>query len=538
MADSVTPISADGWTPVSKTAPNTAPVSAEGWTPVNSKRLPAKPIEIAKAQTTEEVARPKDSILASAGKDIVNVIGGTSEMLGRGVLDFVNILHPDPKKNTAFKIGKALYDEYQAGDLAETEFRAAMGIIKPIIEDMGAIAKPIMQGDFMEAAETVARKPATYAMDIATLAQPARAVSRGAASIAFGPSTEAISQRIARGASVKSARPYAEIAQDVPEAMGTLENKIGTAAKTAIDTLSDKPKMGYPSAKIVDIMDKAKQNIGVVVSDADVAAVDAIDRYAKRIKKGYKNENISPQDVKKTIQKLDADIDWSTPKSDTTNRAIKDIRRNIDEVLKKDNSEYEQVMKPLADLMDLRADIQQNLGIKKIGGDYNVPDSFSRKLAQVNDPRFKPQTREVLTRLGNETGFDFMGEAQDFRIRELFDRSYPQGSSRTNLGATVGGAIGGVASGIPGAGIGASVGGAAGQVLDRFGGRMLGSAIDVASPALRAASALPDAIPGAATGAVLAGQMGRAQEIKNQYKSGKLSREEAAKQLRATGAFK
>lgn len=431
----------------------------------------------------------KDSIPMSAAKDIYQGTTGIAGMFNTGIQQAINIANPFPSQNTLVQIGKTLYDSYKAGTLGADTKATIEALVKPVIEDVGAVAEPLMKGDISGAAETVARKPFTYAMDLATLADPAVRMGRGArflskegASLVFGPSTKNISARIANSELIKNARPYTQIAQDIPVALKDIGTKIGKADKDAWATLSKNPADGYSVADVNGLIDIAQNNIGKVIGQADKNAIAVLDGIKKDVSTAYGTANVPPSDIKIIIQKLDDNIDWKSPLSKSTNDALKDLRVTTDMLLKSDNPTYKAAMDPVQRLMEIRSDAMDVLGVKKVNGEYLIPDSTVNKIANLHKGSLKTEAIKDLESFADVTGLDIPTEAKHYRVKELFEKPTTAGSRKT-AAAALGGAVIGHATGS--ALGGAAIGGAAGALLDVSGGKMLGAMIDTTAPALK-----------------------------------------------------
>lgn len=125
------------------------------------------------------IPTPKqESIPMSAAKNIAEGIGGLGMMVGKGLTDWVNVLNPT-EKNTLYRYGKMLKDEYDKGQLGEDAWNTVKGFAMPLIEDVEKVVSPIIKepgiAGISKAGEEIARRPFDYTMDALFFYQPARA---------------------------------------------------------------------------------------------------------------------------------------------------------------------------------------------------------------------------------------------------------------------------------------------------------------------------------------------------------------------------
>ena len=427
------------------------------------------------------VAEPaKEPIAMSAVKDLGNVAGGINKMVGQGVMDWVNVLNPS-KQNTLYRFAKGIKEEYDKGQLSEDAWNTAKSFVMPVLEDLAAVSGDIVSGEPGKAVEKIARRPFTYAMDIASIAQPIKSGAKYGASVTFGPSAENISARIANSKVIQNARPYEQIAADIPMAMKDIDSKITQADNLAWDTLSKDPNSGYSPSVVVQLIDETKKKIvGKTIGEADKAAVKVLKGIKSDILKEYANENISQADLKSILQKLDKNIDYDTPLSDVSNRALKDLRHNADAMLKADNEAYGQAIAPVQRLIKIKEKAQKILGVKKLVGEYVVPNNAPSKLAAL-EKHYKEIDIDNLESFADITGLDIPAEAKNYAIKSHFEKATTHGARRAVVGGIVGAGIG-HATGSPATG--ATIGTAIGAGLDIYGGKVLGRAIDTSAPVL------------------------------------------------------
>lgn len=145
------------------------------------------PNKLAKLRDAVAPAAPQSietqqSVPQAALQNISQGIGGFNMMVGKGLTDALNILNPT-EKNTLYRYGKMLKDEYDKGQLGENAWAAVKGFAMPLIEDVEKVATPIIKepgiAGISKAGEEIARRPFDYAMDALFFYQPSRAAAIG-----------------------------------------------------------------------------------------------------------------------------------------------------------------------------------------------------------------------------------------------------------------------------------------------------------------------------------------------------------------------
>lgn len=140
---------------------------------------------VAQPQAPTQMGQPapveQELPIVSAGKNIAQGIGGINMMIGKGLTDWVNVLNPT-EKNTLYKYGKALKDEYDKGQLSEDAWGVVKSFVEPIVQDVSKLAKPFAEegviGGIAKAGEEIARRPFDYTMDALFFAPMVKGVPR------------------------------------------------------------------------------------------------------------------------------------------------------------------------------------------------------------------------------------------------------------------------------------------------------------------------------------------------------------------------
>lgn len=452
------------------------------------------PSLLAVAELPKEVKEP---ISTSAVKDFKKTAGGIWELAKMAG----NVFVPG-EENTLIKLGQYLETAYEKGELTEDAWNFTKEAIIAPLRNLGADISPIIDEGIAkgtpQAAENIARRPFSFTMDVISALGLGKAVAGGAkagAAMATGKSMKDISKRVAMSERIAVARPAEELVGELDNALGVINSKISDSANKALSALPDDVAKGFTVKEVSGLMDKVADTLKKDISTSGQKAKGTIQEYKARLKKVYPDGKMSPRDVKSTIMQLDNDIDWDAATNKATNKAIKQLRRETDMALKAKFPDYEANMRPLADLMETREEAAQLLGIKRINGEWNIPDMAGSRISRLFKGKIpKQKSKEVLEKFGRETGLDIVGEMEVGTFADEFARPVTQGSWRPVTGGAIG-AVMGATGGLPGMAMGAGKGAVIGGVLDKWGGVALSRAIDAAPGAFRVAGNVAESIP-------------------------------------------
>jgi hypothetical protein len=368
----------------------------------------------------------------------------------------------------------------------------------------GAIAPDVANAP-MQAAENLGSKIGS------SIVGGAKAGAKKLFSAGTGVSEDAINARLANPSAIENAAPVSDLQHKLADSMTTLQNQITEGDNQAWKTLSKSyvPKeLGYtsedraiPKETVQDILDSVKKDLsvfggGLVGKSAKQAAatlddlsndIDTVGKYSGGKIKSLlgadsaipKNQFLPETTVKGIIQSLDQNIDWNDPAAGPINNALENARTQLDDILKKQNRAYAKAMEPVADKMNLKADMQKQFGIKSVPGQGFVPGTSTQSnLANVLGNN-KSIAQNTLDRLKQHTGDDFLGQVQNAKFNKEFQPGLrAQGSRRTAAGAVIGGAIGKL-TGSPT--LGAAAGATTGFMMDTQGGPIAAKILDAFS---------------------------------------------------------
>lgn len=342
-------------------------------------------------------------------------------------------------------------------------------------------------------------------------------------STALGPSSEAIEARMANP-DLANAPSYSQLAYQLPKTLNVLKGKITAATDAAGSLLSPDPSDGIPKSQINqmigNLMDDLKTS-GVFVGPAQKTAgtqmsslmsdigdimkpaapsVQMVDAIGKNIPFNPPDVNLPETTVKDILQAARKNINWEDKGSSVINSALTNFSGQLDQMLKNQNPDYAQAMKPVGPMMGTLNDTMNAFGLTHQTGEGIQPtDSTISKLSSVPGDK-KAVSQDILNDLKNQTGVDYVKAAKNYGLAKQFEGGSPNGSRRVNLfagmGAGTGAALGGLA-GHPemGATIGGAGGSAVGAVADKFGGPMAGVLADKFAAAQKAIAALSQTMP-------------------------------------------
>lgn len=298
------------------------------------------------------------------------------------------------------------------------------------------------------------------------------------------------------------------------EALVGLKSKLVQESDDALGIL-ERSNAKLSKQDLVSAADAAKKNLFVAgkapVGEAAKGAVKKIESFKRGLE--VLPDDLSAIDMKSIIKQIDDDVNFlQTPGTFDDNlgqRALKGIRREIDQKLKSQVPAYAQQMERVADQAQFLSEASKKLGgqdkalsavrnlgkpgreikdetLKRLAQESGVDlDRFRR--AQENAQLFKTwqgqsvegkinnlmsersiEIKRLFERLGKMSGDDFIQAADDLAVRNQFEQEFLRGSRNVNLWTIVGASIGGVGGGF----ILSAAGAAFGATIDKHGPKM------------------------------------------------------------------
>lgn len=217
------------------------------------------------------------------------------------------------------------------------------------------------------------------------------------------------------------------------------------------------------------VTDKYLTN-GLPATAADETAIKALEGQFNRLKEIAKanHGNIPEDTLQEIIHKLQASVKentWGNPEASASQEAMKNLSGRLNGILKQANPEYQQAMVPSAEAAALKGDIVDKFKLDTApGGKVSPTETTNMKMGNVLKEN-KTESQDMLERLKEMTGIDFLDVAKNAKTREAFEGG---GSSQgINVVAHAAGYGMGALSNIPGGRLmGSLLGGMAGHNID------------------------------------------------------------------------
>lgn len=305
-----------------------------------------------------------------------------------------------------------------------------------------------------------------------------------ATKVAVGTPEEATLAQIKNPAAVRTAFGFDDLADQVAESAGRLDETIGMLNDAAKGTLRSSKYLNegaIPKTQVIDVIRNAQRSIRSAVTKPRQAAKESLAKLARNIKgEGGKrglNSTISEKRLKELIKDLDEDINWTDPSASATNKALAGVRMRIDDILKSQNPEYAKAIKPVAEAMKVRDKFGRTFGIgRETGRGYHVTDQTVNKLrSALKENRL--ETKNVLRRYESITGEDLQTRLANATAKAAMQEGRAQGSARAVVGGVTGEFVG-QGMGLPPV-IGGTIGAISGRIADAYGPKIAARVIDV-----------------------------------------------------------
>jgi hypothetical protein len=303
------------------------------------------------------------------------------------------------------------------------------------------------------------------------------------ASSIFGPTEEAISERILRNEAIGSAagKNTAKLSGDVEKGYGEVMGQIRSLEKQARDVLRTSPFLeegAIPKDDILKTIQNARDRIGFTVTPNEEYTKKILDNLTENMK--MLRNTVSESQQRDLIQKVSGSIDFGRREYGQADLSLMEIRKKLSDQLKR-NSAYKQIMKKEESRMRLKNELEDKFGItRSVGEGMVASDTTASKLNSILQEPKQVASQPILRKLKGATGRDILQGVEDYKVAQQFEpgMTRPNGSRRVNIGGAVGSGVGGMVGGFPGMGIGGIAGVLTGSILDKQGGAMLAKIID------------------------------------------------------------
>lgn len=302
--------------------------------------------------------------------------------------------------------------------------------------------------------------------------------------------------KVAKGAVASLGKPTLEDVQsylDNPEAIRNalttpqigekLANITGDVGKASSQLSGEARGLLNPanSVDVKDLKDVAMDAVskyyteGNPATAADETAIKTIvDQYQKLAQIAESNNGKIPEDVLRSmIDRLQAatkDSTFGNPEASASQTALKEFSGKLNDLLRGENLEYAEAMKPSADLASLSSDVKSKFSL-----DPGATDTTNQKMGNILNQN-KTESQDLLGQLKDTTGIDFLDLARKAKTKENFEGDQG-GSQGMNIMAHAAGYGLGALSNLPGGRlVGSLIGGAAGHNIN--GGQVAKSILD------------------------------------------------------------
>lgn len=242
-------------------------------------------------------------------------------------------------------------------------------------------------------------------------------------------------------------------------------------------TTGSKVNLASPGMTTIDnltpIFDRLKGQLslnGVATSPNNEAALRALDsQYQRLVQIAQANGGkLSETDLKQIIVGLQDMLNknvFDNPDVSATKGALAKLSGELNGVLKQ-NTPYAEAMKPVADLTGQVADTAKTFKLDNSSAEgFSPSDTTNSKMSGILNEN-KTNAQDVLQKIGDLTGFDFLKNAKDYELAQGFDSGVRGGHGLQAVGGGLG-AVAGRLLGLPGGALGgAAAGGLLANSLD------------------------------------------------------------------------
>lgn len=253
------------------------------------------------------------------------------------------------------------------------------------------------------------------------------------------------------------------------EDVGKVSSQLGGMAR---GTLSP-TKSPLNINNMLEVFDEAQQKYlteGLAASKADRIAIKALDdEFTLLMNIAEKNGgNIPETTLQSIVRKLQAGVKentWGNPDASAAQDAMKNLSGKLNSLLKKSNIAFKEGMVPAAETAALKGDIAGKFKLETAPfGKVSPTEATSAKVGSILKEG-KTESQDMLRRLQDMTGVDFLKLAESAKIKGAFEAG--GASQGMNVIAHTAGYGIGALSNIPGGRlIGSLLGGVVGHNID------------------------------------------------------------------------
>lgn len=206
---------------------------------------------------------------------------------------------------------------------------------------------------------------------------------------------------------------------------------------------------------------------GTAVGDAQKKALNALQGYKDALTQiAEKNGGKIPETALGSIVRhMQGDVNWNVDDK-IVNSAKKELEGTINGLLKESNPEYSKVMDAVSEPLGMMGNLKDTFKLGKDGsGNLINSDTTNQKMGTVTDET-KSNAQELLNKLGDFTGFDFLKNAKFDKVKSALNEGGKSNPILNVIGHT-GGYVAGRMTNVPGGGlVGSLFGGTAAHTLD------------------------------------------------------------------------
>lgn len=230
-----------------------------------------------------------------------------------------------------------------------------------------------------------------------------------------------------------------------------------------------------------DLISK-KSGIGKVLSPKDISILAKADE----IRNTPNVANVlSEKDIKTIVQKLDREIDWVSPGMETTNEFLKNVRNELDSVIKGNPAYAKQMSERVKPLAESLKTVNEQLSLQRSGDSLRPTNQTRTVLKGMYDAQGNVKRPQTVNDLINVKTLDDLEKnnatsqmadiVNESKARGMLDRTeggVTQGSRSVQAGGITGGAVGSLLTpifGFAAPAIGAAAGATAGYIKDKYG---------------------------------------------------------------------
>lgn len=203
---------------------------------------------------------------------------------------------------------------------------------------------------------------------------------------------------------VDAAKTFPQLAEDVAGSMNKLTTHLDDLEKAANAALNAEKTVN--ASVLTDAINSEIKSINM--AEVTTPEMDSAKKILEGMLEKVKNKGtLTEPEVAKWVKQVQSKVNWNNPLGTETNGALTRIQSAVNDALKSQNPKYGEAMESFSNMVNLKNDLTQAMGLSKEGGFTGkfMPENVSvTKLKGLLNPDSAIQTKKMLGQFATVPG--------------------------------------------------------------------------------------------------------------------------------------